>query len=52
MCCIGTQERTLYVNYETRCAPGYYEGRCDDENKQKSDETFQFDVARRVSLED
>lgn len=47
-CFIGKQERVLYLNYETRCVPDYYEGLCDDQNKHKSDKTFQFDVARRL----
>ena len=51
-CFIGTQARVLYLNYETRCIPSHYEGVCDDDNKQKSDETYQFDVARRRKLLD
>ena len=51
ICFIGAEERVLYLNYETRCIPGYYEGPCDDENKQKSEETYQFDVSRRIKIQ-
>jgi len=52
MCFIGTEERVLYLNYETRCSPGHYEGLCDDLNKQKSVSPYQFDVARwRIVLD-
>ena len=39
----------MYVNFETRCHPDYFEGLCDDDNKNKSDRDYQFDVSRRVS---
>ena len=51
-CFSGTQARLLYLHSETRCTPSHYEGVCDDDNKQKSDETFQFDAARRRRLLD
>ena len=51
ICYIGTQERVLYLNYETRCMADFYEGLCDDNNKQKSTETYQFDVSRRIKIE-
>ena len=44
------------MNYETRCVEshcdGICDGICDDTNMQKSDKTFQFDVARRRSMVD
>ena len=52
MCDIGTERRILYANFEPRCYPGTYEGLCDDDNKQKSDRTYQFDVSRRYKLKD
>ena len=50
ICHLGAVSQTLYVNFETRCHPDYYEGPCDDDNKQKSDRVYQFDVARRYRL--
>ena len=47
VCNLGEVPRTMYVNFETRCHPDYYEGLCDDNNKQKSDRVYQFDVSRR-----
>lgn len=52
ICDIGTERRILYANFETRCYPGTYEGLCDDDNRQKSDRTYQFDVSRRYKLKD
>lgn len=49
VCIIPQSPQILYINFETRCYPGSYEGVCDDDNKQKSEETFQFDIARRLS---
>ena len=49
VCHLGAVSRTMYVNFETRCHPDYYEGLCDDDNKQKSDRVYQFDVSRRFS---
>jgi len=49
MCDLGIEPRTIYLNFETRCHINYYNGLCDDENKQKSSRTYQFDVARRFS---
>lgn len=40
------------MNYETRCVESHCDGICDDTNMQKSDKTFQFDVARRRSMVD
>ena len=50
-CYLGDVPRVLYLNAETRCHPTYYDGLCDDDNRQKSDRTYQFDIARRVSWE-
>ena len=47
MCYLGEHPRILYANFETRCYSGFFEGICDDENKNKSDRTYQFDVSRR-----
>ena len=52
VCFIGPERRLLYLNFETRCYPPTYEGLCDDANKQKSDRTYQFDVARRIKLKE
>lgn len=54
MCYLGDTSRLLYANFETRCHPDYWggEGVCDDTNKHKSLETFQFDVSRRYELHD
>lgn len=49
VCHLGDVPRTMYVNFETRCHPDYFEGLCDDDNKQKSDRVYQFDVSRRFS---
>jgi hypothetical protein len=47
-CYLGTSERVLYLNYETRCyAPAYRAGVCNAETPQRSTRTYQFDVARR-----
>ena len=52
MCDVGTTERVLYANFETRCVALFYEGICDDDNLQKSLATYQFDVARRLTWRD
>ena len=49
VCVLGEYPRLMYVNFETRCHPDYFEGLCDDDNKNKSDSDYQFDVSRRVS---
>ena len=53
-CYLGNESRLLYANFETRCHPLFWEGPepCDDENKNKSGENFQFDVSRRFKLYD
>ena len=48
VCHLGAYPRLMYVNFETRCHPDYFEGLCDDDNKNKSDRDYQFDVARRL----
>ena len=48
VCFLGTEKRVLYVNAETRCSPRHYQGKCDDDNKQKSGESYNFDVSRRA----
>ncbi len=51
VCDIGDVPRVLYLNAETRCHPTWFEGPCDDDNRQKSNRTYQFDISRRVSWE-
>lgn len=48
VCYLGEYPRTMYVNFETRCYPDLYDGLCDDDNKNKSDRVYQFDVSRRI----
>lgn len=50
VCHLGDYPRTMYVNFETRCYPDLYDGLCDDENKNKSDRVYQFDVSRRIKI--
>ena len=51
-CFIRSEVRVLYANFETRCYEPLYDGLCDDENLQKSLESYQFDVSRRVAFLD
>jgi len=52
ICFIGSDVRVLYANFETRCYEPLYDGLCDDDNLQKSIESYQFDVARRFRIFD
>jgi len=47
-CYLGQESKLLYANFETACYAPRYEGQCSDTNKQKSYNTYQFDVARAV----
>ena len=46
VCILPKEPQVLYVNFETRCYAPRYDGACDDVTKQKSDRTYQFDIAR------
>jgi hypothetical protein len=48
VCNLGTDERVMYLNFETRCVPSRYDGFCDADTPQKSSRSYQFDVARYV----
>ena len=48
ICFLGTESRTLYMNFETRCMPKYYAGTCGPGDLKKSSVKYQFDVSRRL----
>jgi len=48
ICDLGETSRVLYVNFETRCYAPLYDGICNDNNKQKSSRSYQFDALRAV----
>lgn len=49
VCYLGAESRVLYLNFETRCyAPRYKPSVCDDNNRNKSYDSYQFDFARYV----
>lgn len=50
VCNLGTTERIVYLNFETRCVPARYRGAgvCNADNSQKRADSYQFAVTRSL----
>jgi hypothetical protein len=50
VCNLGTTERIIFLNFETRCLPGRYRGAgvCDADNPQKRADGYRFEVTRSL----
>ena len=46
VCFLGHASAVLYANFETSCYAPRYQGECSDTNRQKSSNSYYFDVAR------
>ena len=46
-CNLGADAGTLYLNFETRCSPDVFSGRCDDAQRQKQDRSYRFFIDRQ-----